>query len=546
MDDDFLLLEVLNASSYVFPRVVANPAPRFATEGIFKSLKELRATLDVLKESAIAEESAAFDPSGSSVIQDDESTHGSSDRARSWHGDVGSVATEDTEGSDVSQALESLNIGNDGQRGGNRKGVEKAEHDTGLEELSPAEKASLLKEMFPSARDFDISYTLKKAGNNFGKTVEELLNQAFLDEEGLNGGEYNIKKGIEAFTEPTVSARGRRARRKKRQLLRRTSSTPAPLADQTSDSPSPLSRWDRAKEDVDFIAQRTYFSPQAIASIYHKNAASLPSTISALCASTDSASTSNPYLSMATLSVLEAHAADLAPNFPTLPFLQLTALINLTYPSTSSAHELAHALYSMSTPSSTNKIVPQYLLWPSSLNDNSSGNSSDIPCSPNTPLPLASSTATVLATTRSQAFIQAQSAYRKSKSKPLMAGAASYYSSVGRDASASLRRHEAAAADALVTGQSKPGELDLHGVNVKDAVRITRERVESWWEREGREWARAGKVMGRGIRVITGAGHHSAGGRARLGPAVGGMLVKEGWKIEVGEGVVEVVGRVRR
>lgn len=127
-----------------------------------------------------------------------------------------------------------------------------------------------------------------------------------------------------------------------------------------------------------------------------------------------------------------------------------------------------------------------------------------------------------------------------------MGGAASYYSSVGRDASASLRRHEAAAADALVTIQSKPGEVDLHGVTVKDAVSIARARVENWWEQQGREWARQGKVMGGGLRVITGAGRHSEGGRGRLGPAVGGMLVREGWKVEVGNGVVEVVGRARK
>ena len=95
--------------------------------------------------------------------------------------------------------------------------------------------------------------------------------------------------------------------------------------------------------------------------------------------------------------------------------------------------------------------------------------------------------------------------------------------------------------------QSSGSECDLHGVSVKDGVRIARDRVEAWWEGGGREWARAGKVQGGGgYRVVTGVGRHSEGGKGRLGPAVGGMLVREGWKVEVGEGVLVVRGRVRR
>lgn len=128
-----------------------------------------------------------------------------------------------------------------------------------------------------------------------------------------------------------------------------------------------------------------------------------------------------------------------------------------------------------------------------------------------------------------------------------MGAAASHYSSVGRAAAAALRQDEAARADAQVSSQSRPGEVDLHGLNVRDAVRVSRDRVEAWWEGEGREWARAGKVMNDGgLRIVTGLGRHSAGGRAVLGPAVGKMLNEEGWRVQVGNGVVTVVGRARR
>lgn len=499
------------------------------------SVDGLRAILEILKESAFAEESAAFDPSGSSGLQDDQSSHGSSDRAQSWHGDVASLTTEDTEVTERAQALDSVDFnGHNMYSNGADSG--RLQYEVNLEGMSAEEKLKALQEMFPGARDFDINYTLKKSGNNFGKAVEELLNQAFLDEEGVPR-----KKGIEAFTEPAINGRGRKARKKQKLLVRRTSSTPASTDEQSSYSPSPLSRWDRGKEDVDFIAQRTFISPKIIASTYHKNGASLPSTIAALCASTDPETLFNPYLSDTDPSVLEAHAAELSVDFQRLPYTQLKVLVNLTHPSTASAHEFARAVTSQTSSNASAAIIPQYLLRPPSPTDSVSTSSSSF-----TPLPFPSSTAAALAMTRAHAFTQAQSAYRKSKSKPLMGGAASYYSSVSRDASASLRRHEAGAAEELVTNQSRVGEVDLHGMNVKDAVGIARNRVESWWERGGREWARQGKVMGSGLRVITGAGRHSEGGREKLGPAVGKMLHSEGWKVEVGDGVIEVVGRQRR
>ena len=160
--------------------------------------------------------------------------------------------------------------------------------------------------------------------------------------------------------------------------------------------------------------------------------------------------------------------------------------------------------------------------------------------------PLQLPRASALLVTRSNAFGQAQAAHRKSKSIPLMGGAASYYSSVARDAHAALRRHESARANEIVARQSKRGEVDLHGVSVSDATRITKAEVEQWWQREGQEWSREGKVMVGGLRIITGVGRHSDGGRGKLGPAVKAMLQREEWKIEEGEGVFEVVGRVRR
>lgn len=509
------------------------------------SLNELRDRLDKLKDFTLATDDTAFDPSGTSGLHDDTNSYESSERAQSWHGDVLSYSTEDTDITSVSQALEAVNFGDSTAEDRQAEGIDlnKREYDEWLERLSPIEKATRLKEIFFEIKDFDISYILRKNANRYYKSLDELLTQARLEQEGIN------EKGIEGFAGPTMSNRERRAmkelekrqKREKRQPIRRTSSTPAfePAHNNSLSS----NQWLRVDDCVKFIDERTYITPDFIRSTYHRNGATLPSTIAALCASKDRDVCSNPCLQDVLPATIEAHAKELAMEFPRgLQYDKAKALIKLTYPSTTSARELALALTSSPNVPSTSTIVPHYISRPPSPPS----------VSPYTPsqasyIPLTSSRAATLATIRSNAHAQARSASRKAKSDHLMGAAASHYSSVGRDAAAALRQDGAARANALVSSQSKPGEVDLHGLNVKDAVRVSKDRVEAWWDSEGREWARAGKVMNNGgLRIVTGVGRHSAGGKPVLGPAVGRMLNDEGWKVQVGEGVVMVVGRARR
>lgn len=504
------------------------------------SLSELRERLDILKEITLATDDATFDPSGTSGLHDETSSHESSERAQSWQGDVVSDFTEDTDLTSIYQAMESANLGGSlaDDRQADGMDLNKGQYDDWLESLSPADKAKNLKEMFCEVKDFDIGYILRKNGNSYYKAVNELLTEALLEQEGLKD------KGVEAFAEPSMSKRERRAireqekKRKKeeRQPMRRTSSTPA-LESLSSN------QWLRVDESVDFIRERTHVPPKFIRSTYHSSGATLPSTIAALCASKDREIYTNPCLPDAPPATIEAHAQDLAMQFThRLQYAQAQALIKLTYPSTTSARELALALTSSPNVPSTSRIIPQYLLRPPSPPSSSTSISSS-----SSHTPLSNSRVATLSAVRSNAHAQSRSASRKAKSDHLMGGAASHYSSVAREAAAALRQDEAARADARVSSQSRPGELDLHGLNVKDAVRVSRSTVEAWWDGEGREWARAGKVMNDGgLRIVTGVGRHSAGGRAVLGPAVGKMLNDEGWRVQVGEGVVKVVGRVRR
>lgn len=381
--------------------------------------------------------------------------------------------------------------------------------------------------MFPTIKPFDVDYVLKKVGFRFGKAVEELLSHVFLQEEESKSGNQIIKKGIDAFIE-TETSRGRKVKNKKNRHQRGASSASSALADSSITHGS----WDRAKEEIDFIKQRTFLPHPTVSSVYHKSGASLAPTIAALCA----ISNPNPHLASTSQSTLQAHISELSQKFPSLSLARATALVHLSHPSTTSAHELAHVL-TTSLEMSSSKITPHYLLPPPSPSEK-------LPEPSFTPLP--ASTAAQLVSARSTALAQAHTAYQKSKSKPLMGRAAGYYSSVAREASASLRRHDAAVAETLVTAQSKPGEVDLHGVSVQDAVRIAKAKAESWWEHEGREWAREGKAMEGGLKIVTGVGRHSQGGKGKLGPAVGAMLVKEGWKVEFGTGFLIVLGKARR
>ncbi|MCJ1242395.1 hypothetical protein MMC14_010403 [Varicellaria rhodocarpa] len=551
------------------------------------SLSEVRATLDTLKASAENDESAAFDPSGTSRPHDDISAHDSNDLAHSWNGDVLS-GTGDTDLTSLSRSLDSLSIGSAGEL---EIGVEEKEeednaaHEQRLENLPIPEKEAILIEMFPDLKTFDISFSLKKHRYNFSQTVEDLLNQVFLEEDP---DLKNSPRGIEAFSTPYHRKPKRKKRGKVPPLSSRRSSSVPSSSPISSGSPGP-SKWDMARQDVDFITQRTYLSHRTVSSMYHRSGASLSATILALCASNsppDPDRNENP--STADDPVIQAHAYELRQDFPSLPPHTLTALVHLTHPSTASAHELAKAITTSPTSTSTTTIItPHYTRPTFPLSDDPA--SLQIPLhQTQTPTPtptthLAATTAAANATTLFRtAYTRASHYHHLSKSSPLMAGAASYYALVGRESSATARHYTSLAADALVASQShfpsssSPSSaspfIDLHGTSVPDAVRITRVAVEQWWSGPVGEWAREGKVQvqaqrqgqvqsqgsrrgrGRGrtgdeeggaFRIVTGVGRHSAGGRGRLGPAVGGMLVREGWRVEVGEGVLVVRGRVR-
>ena len=428
--------------------------------------------------------------------------------------------------------------GTDEESGGQNDHLAKV-YNVHLDSLDDASKEAVLIETFPGIRPFDIKWTLNKCKGKASLAIDELLNQVFLEDSG------HRRQRIEAFSESELPPRPRKGKGKKKRLAISDDTSSSDPQSQVSEVIE--SRWETAGRDVDFISSRTGMPTQQVNSIYHKNGASIPATISAII---DAHSSLQLDSEDATVDV---NAQELSLDFPTIPFPNILVLTQITYPSTAAARELAKAL--ITRPHQARNGPPMQIEFRLPPPDLDSPAPKPKPKSHNAvhangippPLPSYSTTTTTdgkdYIALRNTAFTQASSAYRRSKSDHLMSGAAAYYSTLGRSYDAAVRSASSAAADALVASQSSSTMLDLHGTNVKDAVRIAREGVTGWWARHGP--GGEGSTHG-GYRIVTGKGTHSEGGKGKLGPAVGRMLIREGWKVEIGSGVLVVTGVVGR
>jgi hypothetical protein len=493
--------------------------------------------LNSFKQDAEVQQATEFDPSGSSGFATLSSPGKESDEAASNAGSCLSRSTV-TDYTNLSNDLSTLSVGGKSDSDGSSSGggyFRDTEHfDTPTKEL-------LLAETFPTLRLELIAYTLKKCNNDFGKATDELLNQVYFEDlKHSPTGEEVRTKGVDAFAEEFhVPLRGKKGRKKKQKGTAISWENNPALSD--SEAPVSPNRWQDGSKDIDFITARTNLPYKEIASLYHKNGASCAATLTALVEKDLAAHSKEkePETSM----VLDAVA--LTSDFPSIDYEYAIALIRISSPSTANAHELAKALTVYPTrPKAGLSVIPRYA--PVNLSDPTSESTTRLPNLPPSAVPHTTAT---LGIARAEAFTQAHAAHRIGKSKPNMRGVAAYYSQIGRDLSSHLHALSEADADALVSTQSSPKHLDLHGVSVASAVRIAKQRTRTWWEGLGEDRI-AGGGRGRGVRegyrIVTGLGRHSEGGRGKLGPAVVRALVSEGWKVEVGMGEVVVTGLARR
>ncbi|OCK74189.1 hypothetical protein K432DRAFT_311227 [Lepidopterella palustris CBS 459.81] len=505
-----------------------------------EQLSRVRELLNSIKQTAVEEQFTEFDPSGSSggATRSSPGKGSSSELESNTESNVSYSTT--TEPIGLSKDLSTLSLSN---RSGSAS-EDSTEAAGGFfddaELLDTPTKELRLAETFPTLRPSFVSFTLKKCSGNFSKATDVLLNHVYFeDSPSTPGEEPAIAKGVDAFFEEhTVVPRGRKGKGKnKRNLDIHARSASSPETSQAEQ----INRWHETSRDVDFISTRTNTSMKTIASLYHKNGASVSATIMALVEANikdhRDAQVDDP-------TVLQ-NAIDLVSDFPSIELHHSIALIRLTHPSTAFAHELAKALKTAGRNASNGgiQVIPRYA--PINLSDPTPSTPLSMSSTPSYAVPPSTS---FLSAARTAAFAQAQAAHRKGKSDNLMKAAAGYYSQLGRDYDAALKAASAADADALVAAQSSSTILDLHGVSVKDATRIARERVTAWWHMLGEARITSGgrNGIGDGYRIVTGLGRHSEGGRAKLGPAVVKMLVREGWKVEVGSGEMFVTGVAAR
>lgn len=139
------------------------------------------------------------------------------------------------------------------------------------------------------------------------------------------------------------------------------------------------------------------------------------------------------------------------------------------------------------------------------------------------------------------AMESAASLYRRGASNPLYRQAAGYYAQQAHEYSRHAQEATSAAADIHVDQQSTDGTVDLHGVSVRDGVRIACQRALDWWQKPHEP--REGQSPDRSLTIITGVGHHNAGGVSPLRRAVASALKQDGWKFRIETGKFIITGR---
>ncbi|KAK0936037.1 hypothetical protein LTR29_012410 [Friedmanniomyces endolithicus] len=510
-------------------------------------LQEARNTLDLLKESAALEEAAGFDPSGTGA---QDGAVALDKRAESCP-ETSESRTGDTDATSMSNGVSSLDL----DESVARRIPEHSRDREDLEKLDNETKLNLLHDLFGDCVSaYSLQHTLKRCNGRWGAAMEELLNHVYFDEaENSDDGSKIAKKGIDAFFEGDAAKRGRKSRSRRNRIrsLDETRATSLPVSPAASPAPH-ANKWRSASEDVDFIASRIRIPTATVSSVFNEKGASVPRTIGALL----KLSMEESKHIVTDDAGVAAHAQDLGHDFPSVAPDYLVTLVRLTHPSTSAAHELAEAL--TAKPREANggaiQIIPRYArpFDADEMPQKSTGRKAHYSAGSHSSImddSTAASRASAYASARATAFSQANAAHRKARSDRLMGGVAAYYGQVGREYAAMTSAASAAAADELAATQSTHSQLDLHGIDVLNAVRIAQEHVEDWWSGLGER-----RVNGRvgagdrsnGYSIVVGAGRHSEGGKGKLGPAVSKALKQDGWRVESAGAVLIVKGKTIR
>ncbi|CAG8568331.1 1967_t:CDS:2 [Diversispora eburnea] len=143
---------------------------------------------------------------------------------------------------------------------------------------------------------------------------------------------------------------------------------------------------------------------------------------------------------------------------------------------------------------------------------------------------------------RNEAFKNAFNAFKKSKSSRNGDGGISFhYSTEGQKFDAEMKKWNLRAARSMVQRKCKSGGndyiLDLHGLTVKEAETVTKEKLNKWYKKSMTKY---NNKPVKPLKIITGLGKHSPNGIAILPPAINRLLDKENWNFSKHKGYVLV------
>ncbi|KAJ5759265.1 hypothetical protein N7520_006421 [Penicillium odoratum] len=503
-------------------------------------VNELRERLDAIKGLAIEQEDLPFDPSGTANDHGPDTPNLSGFRSEdgtSVHGYESLCAATDI-----------TSISEDGRSKGISRAAYTIAADGSLELIGATheDKINALMEMFPTMTRLNVDQTLKKSNEDVDKAMDVLLNLNFFDntQSTEDDGQILIPKGIDGFNVNSSGDGGRQSARKKKRNKKQRSNIleEAPFSESTI-----ANKWEAGMADVDFICARAPDLPrEKVKSAYHANGMSLPATIRAMALAEAPKDASELDDDLVMLSQVN----ELSQDYSTIPKTTLIGLLRLTRNIISATNELTKVLVQQPQLSANNLIKLTSTPLDLPKDDEVVDNPIRRRGAPSSTLDYEQARVAAQANfaAGSSAYQQASQAARRAKSNPLYAGATAVYRERGQERIELAMDQLAAASDRLVDRQSSSCDLDLHGITVVNALRITRERVNAWWNDLGdtRHVRGGGKHVHGGYKIITGVGNHSHDGTSRLGPAVSKMLTKEGWRLEVNRGFLIVIGKARK
>ncbi|KAI8249808.1 hypothetical protein K4K56_010072 [Colletotrichum sp. SAR 10_98] len=416
---------------------------------------------------------------------------------------------------------------------------------------SEQEKLLQLQEMFSDLKPHDVSFALKKAQGDFQSALETLLNIQFLESIGER------PKGIDGFFQPEQSkppGKKRGKGKKKKDMRTDLSSSSSSINDS-----SPNNEDNDRVEKILFIVEKLDLPFEEVSDVFDSHKGSVEGTIiefleryikqGVVVDDTDSA-------------YGKQHVHELKKQYRHIPESLLSPLVEVTRSDHQWTEEVAALLNRYFGKLPAQRLNISYKLAPLA-NEELEGSSEGWQkvASPKTSLmsptgrPLnsptlmnsptfgprtykqAMDTAGIHRDASTHSFSTAGQVYKKGH---LYRQAAGFFAERGREEARSFAKAKSAAADIHVGSTRTANEIDLHGVEVADGVRIARESAWDWWNNLGEYRARKAQE---GFTIVTGRGLHSAGGVSRLRQGVIAALVNDGWKVSVGTGSYRVTGR---